>query len=234
VGVVVLILLFLAPLISLMPEATLGAMLLLAGRGLINTNEFRNMAQIRRTELIWAFVAFVVVIVTGILKGALVSVLISMLTLIAQANHPPVYVVARKPGTDVFRPQVAHPDDEVYPGLTIARTEGRLYFANISRVIDQLWAIAHQVSPRVLILDCDAIPDIEYTALKSLTEFEKQLKDAGILLWLVALNPEALPVVRRSPLVEKLGDERMYPNLEQAVEAYQRQLEKLDNLGFDR
>jgi len=226
-GIVVLILLFLAPLISLMPEATLGAMLLLAGRGLIHVREFHTMARIRRTELIWAFIAFVVVIVLGILEGALVSVLISMLTLIAQANRPPVYTMGRKPDTDVFRPLDDHPDDERFPGLLIARTEGRLYFANVSRVIDRLWAMVHQVSPQILILDCDAIPDIEYTALKSLAEFEEQLRDAGILLWLVALNPQVLPIIRRAPLGEKLGNERMYSSLEQAVDAYQAQDEKL-------
>jgi SulP family sulfate permease len=226
-GIVVLILLFLAPLISLMPEATLGAMLLLAGRGLIHVREFHTMARIRRTELIWAFIAFVVVIVLGILEGALVSVLISMLTLIAQANRPPVYTVGRKPDTDVFRPLDDHPDDERFPGLLIARTEGRLYFANVSRVIDRLWAMVHQVSPQILILDCDAIPDIEYTALKSLAEFEEQLRDAGILLWLVALNPQVLPIIRRAPLGEKLGNERMYSSLEQSIYAYQAQDEKL-------
>lgn len=226
-GIVVLILLFLAPLISLMPEATLGAMLLLAGRGLIHVREFHMMARIRRTELIWAFIAFVVVIVLGILEGALVSVLISMLTLIAQANRPPVYTMGRKPDTDVFRPLDDHPDDERFPGLLIARTEGRLYFANVSRVIDRLWAMVHQVSPQILILDCDAIPDIEYTALKSLAEFEEQLRDAGILLWLVALNPQVLPIIRRAPLGEKLGNERMYSSLEQAIDAYQAQDEKL-------
>jgi SulP family sulfate permease len=223
VGVVVLILLFLAPLISLMPEATLGALLLLAGRGLIHVGEFRDMAQIRRTELIWALIAFVVVIVLGILVGALVSVLISMLTLIAQADRPPVYGVGRKPGMDVFRPLEDHPDDETFAGVLIARTEGRLFFANASWVIDKLWALIHQNPPKVLVLDCDAIPDIEYTALKSLAEFEGQLRDAGISLCLSGLNPVPLRVVERSPLGATLGEGRMFTNLEQAVEAIQSQ-----------
>ena len=104
--------------------------------------------------------------------------------------------------------------------MLIARTEGRLFFANVSFVIDNLWSMIHQLSPNVLLLDCSAIPDIEYTALRSLTEFEEQLHNAGTLLWLAALNPEALHIVRQSPLGHKLGNERMYMNLEQAVEAY--------------
>jgi high affinity sulfate transporter 1 len=220
VGVVVLTLLFLAPVISLMPAATLGALVLVAAAGLINLDEFRAMSQIRVEELVWALIAFAGVIVLGTLAGILVAVLISILTLIAQANRPPVYAMGRKPGTDVFRPLGDHPDDETFAGLLIARTEGRLFFANVSSVIDKLWPLVNKVKPQVLVLDCDAIPDIEYTALMLLTEFEEQLSEAGVSLWLAALNDTPFHVVERAPLGATLGHERMYLNLEQAVEAY--------------
>ena len=226
VAVVTLILLFLAPLISLMPEATLGALVLVAAAGLVQISEFRDMAQIRRTELIWALLAFSGVIVLGILEGILVAILISLFTLLIEVDHPPVYVLGRKPDSDVFRPLGDHPQDESFPGLLLARTEGRIFFANISRVIDKLWVLIHQNAPQVLLLDCDAIPDIEYTALKSLAEFEEQLGNAGIVLWLAALNPEALYMVRHSPLAQKLGDERMFPDLGEAVENYSQRLKQ--------
>lgn len=225
VGIAVLTLLFLAPLISLMPEATLGALVLVAAAGLIHIGEFQDMAQFRRIELIWALLATGGVIVLGILEGIVVAVMISLLTMLVKVDRPPVYAIGRKPGSKVLRPLADHSDDETIPGLLMARTEGRLFFANVSWVIDKLWLLIHQVSPQVVILDCDAIPDIEYTALKSLTEFEEQLQAAGISLWLAALNPEVLPIVRRSPLGKTLGNERMYLNLDQAVETYSRRIE---------
>jgi SulP family sulfate permease len=220
VSVAVLTLLFLAPLIGLMPQATLGALVLVAAAGLIHIDEFREMAQIRRKELILALLTVFGVIVLGTLEGILVAVIVSLLTLLAEVERPPVYAMGRKRDTDVFRPFDDHPDDESFPGLLIIRTEGRLFFANASWVIEKFWTVIQQTSPRVLILDCDAVPDIEYTALRSLTEFEAQLHNAGISLWLAALNPEALHIVRGSPLGEKLGNERMFLNLEQAVETY--------------
>ena len=202
--VVALILLFLAPLISLMPEATLGALVLVAAAGLVQIDDFRDMAQIRRTELIWALLAFFGVVVLGILEGILVAILISLLTLLIQVDHPPVYALGRKPGSNVFRPLADHPQDETFPGLLIVRTEGRIFFANISRAIDKLWEMVPQHAPQVLLLDCGAIPDIEYTALKSLAEFEEQLQNAGITLWLAALTPEAWSMVRHSPCGQTL------------------------------
>lgn len=115
VGLVVLTLLFLAPLISLMPEATLGTLVLVAAVGLINISEFKDMAEIRRTELIWALLAFAGVIVLGILEGILVAVVITLLTLVAATERPSVYALGRKPDTKDFRSSINHPDNRVVP-----------------------------------------------------------------------------------------------------------------------
>jgi hypothetical protein len=69
-------------------------------------------------------------------------------------------------------------------------------------------------------MDFSAVPDIEYSALKMLMEGEERMRERGVLLWLVALNPEALGMVQRSPLGETLGRERLLFNLQTAVERY--------------
>jgi anti-anti-sigma regulatory factor len=68
------------------------------------------------------------------------------------------------------------------------------------------------------------VPDLEYTALKMLTEAEKRLRGRGTLLCLAGLNPEVLRIVQNSELGETLGRERMFFNLEQVVEKFQRQM----------
>jgi high affinity sulfate transporter 1 len=220
-GVVAVTLLFLAGVISLMPEATLGALVLVAAAGLIKISEFRTVGQIRIHELGWAVIAFGGVVLLGTLEGILAAVVLSMLDIIYQANHPPVYELGRKSGTDIFRPLEEHPDDETFPGLLILRTEGRMYFGSAPRVREKMLALLQQRQPEVIVVDCSAVPDIEYTALRQFTETEERLRDAGITLWLAALNPEPLRVIERSPLGAALGHERMFFNLEQAVEAYE-------------
>jgi SulP family sulfate permease len=124
-----------------------------------------------------------------------------MLTLIYQSNHPRVYAVRQKPGTDVFRPRSSeHPEDESIPGLLILRTEGRMTFASAPHARLRLAALVDASKARVIILECSAIPDFEYTALRALIEAEEKLREHGVALWLTALNPEALRVVKRSPL----------------------------------
>jgi SulP family sulfate permease len=219
-SVVVLTLLFLAPLVSLMPEATLGALVLVAAAGLVQLDTFKALGRGHPLELAWAVTAMVGVIVLGTLQGILLAVLLSMLTLIYLANHPPVYVLARKPGTDVFRRLGDHPDDETFPGLLMLRVEGALHFASIPRAAEALQALINEERPHVIALDCRAIPGFEFTALERLTEFDENLESEGTTLWLAGLNPSAFETVQASDLGRRLGPDRMFYNMEFAVEAY--------------
>jgi sulfate permease, SulP family len=173
--------------------------------------------------LVWALSAFAGVVLLGTLRGILVAVVVSLLALAHQAYNPPVYALARKRGTTAFRPRSdAHPHDETWPGLLIVRTEGRLFFANAERVADQIRPLIDQARPRVLLMDCRAIFDIEYTALKMLVDADDKLQREGITLWLAGLNPHVLEMVRRAPLGDRLGETRMWPNLDAAVHAYEK------------
>jgi high affinity sulfate transporter 1 len=222
VAMVAATLLFLSPLISLLPQATLAGVVVVTTAPLLNPKDFRSILEVRRTEFLWAVVACVGVVLLGTLQGILVAVAISLLMLFYQANHPLVYIVKRKPGTDVYRPQsVDHPQDESILGLLIVRTEGRMTFASAPHTRERLAGLVQELHPEVVILECSAIPDFEYTALQALTKAEERLRARGITLWLAALNPEALKVVLRSPLGRNLGTQRMFFNLHDAVTAYE-------------
>jgi high affinity sulfate transporter 1 len=211
-------LLLLAPVIALMPQAALAAVVVAYSLDLIRPAEFGEIRRVRRIEFRWALIAFAGVVLLGTLKGILVAVIASLLALAQQAYNPPVYVLGRKRGTQVFRARSKeHPDDETWPGLLILRTEGRLFFANAQRVADKMRLLLEQAKPSVVLLDCSAVIDIEYTAVKMMIEAEEKLRGEGIAVWLAALNPEALAVVQRSRLGETLGRERMFFNLETAV-----------------
>jgi len=213
--------LFLAPVLAPMPNATLAAVVIAYSIGLIDPAELKAIRGIRTLEFRWALAAALGVLLLGTLKGILVAVLLSLASLVALANNPRVDVLVRKRGTNVFRPRSEeHPDDESYPGLVIAKTEGRMYFANAPVVAERLREIVDREKPKVLALDCSAIPGFEFTALNMLVNAEEQLRRDGVELWLVSLNPEALDMIRRTPLAERLGNNRMRFNLEETVDAY--------------
>ncbi len=214
----VVVIVFLSPLIGLMPQATLAAVVIVTSVGLIDPADLVAIRRVRTVEFRWAIAALLGVVVLGTLPGILAAVILSMVSLLRQANTPAVYVLGRKPGTDVFRARaVEHPEDEFAPGCLLLRPEGRIYFANAQRVVDRVVAHVQDAGARSVVLDLSAVPDIEYTGLKSLTELEASLGQSGIVLALAAINPAALGVIQRSPLGARLGRERMFFTLAQAA-----------------
>jgi MFS superfamily sulfate permease-like transporter len=216
-------LLFLAPMLELMPNATLAAVVIAYSIGLVSPAEMAAIRRVRTMEFRWALIACLGVMVLGTLKGILVAIVLSLCGLLWLASDPRVDELRRRRGTrDVFRPRTAeHADDEAIPGLLIIRPVGRVFFGNAENVSDKVMALIHAATPKVVLLDCSAIPGFEYTALKMLVEGEARWREHGVELWLAALNPEAMDMLKRTPLAEKLGHERMYFTVEQAVAAFE-------------
>jgi len=213
--------LLLAPLLALMPQATLAAVVIVYSIGLIQPKEFQAILNIRRTEFTWALTALAGVVLLGTLKGIIVAIVVSLVALASQVADPPVYVLGRKPGTNVFRPRSQeHLEDETFPGLLLLRLEGRVFFANVGNIGQKIRLLVNEAQPEVVVLDFRTVFDLEYSALKVLSEGEKRLRDKGVSTWLVGLNPRVLQMVQRAPLGKDLRREKMQFNLEMAVQKY--------------
>jgi SulP family sulfate permease len=221
-GTALATMLLLAPLLALMPHATLAAVVIVYSVGLIQPAEFRAIRGVRSMEFRWALIAFVGVLAFGTLKGIVVAIIVSMIGLASQTAHPRVSVIGRKRGADVLRPLTPeHPDDETFEGLLIVRPEGRLFFVNAQYVAERIDALVTQHKPRVLAVDMSRVPDIEYSALQALMGGEKRATERGAVVWLVGLNPGVLEMVRHAGLDQRLGRERMLFNAREAIERYQ-------------
>lgn len=216
--------LLLAPLLGLLPHATLAAVVIVYSVSLIQPSEFRSILQVRSMEFRWACIACIGVLLFGTLQGIVVAIVVSLIGLASQTAKPHVYVLARKPGTDVLRPLSAeHPDDETFDGLLLLRPEGRLFFVNVQLVADQIKTLLAQYQPKVLTLDLSRVPDIEYSAFKMLQVAEQRAAEQGVSLWLAGLNPEVLKMVRNSGLADQLGREHLLFNARQAIAQFQAQ-----------
>lgn len=214
--------LLLAPVLGLLPYATLAAVVIVYSVGLIQPAEFLAIRKVRRMEFRWALVACLGVLVFGTLKGIVVAIILSLLGLASQEARPNLYVIGRKRGVDVLRPlSPEHPDDETFPGLLILRPEGRIFFFNARQLGERMLALAEEHQPRVLLLDLSRVPDIEYSALQALIAGERRVRERGFALWLSGLNPGVLEVVRNAGLADRLGRDQLLFNVRLAIQRYQ-------------
>jgi len=214
--------LFISPLLGLLPNATLAAMVIVYSIGLIQPAEFRNIRSVRTMEFRWALIACAGVMFFGTLEGIVMAIIVSMIALASQAAYPPVYVIGRKRGTDILRPlSPENPDDETIDGLLIVRPIGRLFFVNANYVAEQIAALVLAHKPRVLAVDMSRVPDLEYSALLALMEAEHRATEGGRPVWLLGCNPEVLDVVRRAGLDQRMGRDRLLFNTREAIKRFQ-------------
>jgi sulfate permease, SulP family len=215
-GVTLLALTVLAPLLADLAQAILGAIVLVAAIGLVNLAPLRRIRTIRQRDYWVGLAALLSVLAVGVLRGVLAAVLISLLVLLHELDHPRIVA------------------DERAPGLLVVRPEGRLFFANARRVCDRIAAIAvaEQPSPLVVLLDLGAVNDLEVTALERLADLAEDFHGRGMALWVAAPSQRPLEMLRRA--AELLGRTsldadtgrlgiRVFPRLEDAVTAYQDQ-----------
>ncbi len=216
-----LVMFLLAPYIAYMPNATLAGVVIIYSVGLVHLGDFKAVYRVRRTEFYWAVAALLGVILLGTLQGILVAIIVSIIALGQQVANPPVHVLVRKPGTNIFRPQAdEHPDDETIDGLLIVRPEGRIFFLNAERVAETMRELIATHQPRMILFDLSAVFDLEYTALKMLVDGERQQRERGVGLLIAAPNEEVLAMLERSPLGEHIPRQQMFYNVETAVAHY--------------
>ena len=210
----VLTLTLLAGLLADLPEAILGAIVLVAAIGLVNLTPLRRILAIRQRDFWLGLVALAGVLTVGVLGGVLVAVLISLLVLLHDLDHPQIVAGERA------------------PGLLVVRPEGRLFFANARRVVDRIAEIAAEQRPplRVVLLDLSAVNDLEITALERLGDLAEDLHGQARALWIAAPSQRPLEMLRRT--AELLGRTdlqadtgrlglRVFPTLDDAITAYE-------------
>jgi high affinity sulfate transporter 1 len=213
--------LLLAPVLALLPNATLAAVVIVYSVGLIQPMEFLAIRKVRTMEFRWAVIATLGVLVLGTLKGIVVAIIVSMIGLASQTARPRVSIIGRKRGADVLRPLAPeHPDDETFEGLLILRPEGRLFFVNAQYVAERIEALVGEHRPRVLAIDMSRVPDIEYSALQTLEEVARRQTEDGIAVWVAALNPGVMEIARHAGWDERLGRDRLLFNARAAIEKY--------------
>ena len=138
-GFIILTLLFLAPMFSYLPEAVLGAIIIEAVvMGMMDVPEMKRIFRVKRFEFLAAMAALLGVMTFGILQGVVIGVVLSIIWLVAVSALPYIPELGRKPGTRAFFDLKEHPESETYPGLSILRFDGGLFFVNADALGDRL------------------------------------------------------------------------------------------------
>jgi sulfate permease, SulP family len=221
-GVIVLLtLLVLAPLFSKLPKPVLAALIIEAVvMGMMDVPEMRRLFRVQRFDFWIAVAAVAGTLVFGVLAGVMIGIGLSLLWLISVATRPPMPLLGREYGTQVYRELDEHPTDEQFPGIVVLRPDGGLFFATSDAFEDRVREVALS-TPDVngIVLDCEGIDFIDSQGSAKMGEILELTNQAGVTLRLARLKPAVQEVLRRDKFLDRLGEDRIHGNVNRAVEA---------------
>ena len=212
--------LFLGGVLSDLPEATLGCMVVVAVLGLIKPSELRRFWRLDRIEF-WVAVATAGAgLVLGLLPAVLIGVLLTLLLVLRELNRAGVTELRPTATVDDVRP--VDGDTVAIPGLLVLRLDGPLYTANVRASHRQVLAAVDIARPRVVVVDVSTLALVPVTVIDRFSDLERELVARRVELWIAALPPRALATAKQTSRWGDYDDAgRVFPTALAAVRAFQ-------------
>ncbi|WP_246000361.1 SulP family inorganic anion transporter [Nocardioides pocheonensis] len=210
----------LEPLLSAFPATALAAVVVYAAVRLVDVAELRRYASFRRSELTLALATTVAVLAVGVLNGVLVAIGLSVLDLLRRVARPHDAIEGFVPGLAGMHDVDDFPEAVPVPGLVIYRYDSPLFFANAEDFHARALAAAAAEGVRWFVLNTEAIVEVDITAVDALEELRRELESRGIVLALARIKQDLRADLAPSGLLDRIGEEHLFPTLPTAVEAY--------------
>ncbi|MGP3932147.1 SulP family inorganic anion transporter [Nonomuraea sp. KM88] len=212
-------LLALMPLIRTMPQAALGAVIILTAARLVDLPALRRLWRIHRTDFVLAAITALGVLTLGVLQGIVAGVLVSLLEVLRRAVMPYTAVLGRTGENRAYRDVAHHRDAETLPGLVVYRFDAPLFFANADVLRTELRRLITDAEPpvRQIIIDAEAVYDMDTTGAETLHRVIDDCDRVGVRLALARTRTPVRKLIQATGLDERI---RLYPRVADAVTAY--------------
>ncbi len=211
---------FLTPLFASLPNAALGAIIVMAVVGLFDLDEMRHIAEVKPSDLIGLGTAFIATLTLGIERGIAVAVVASMLVVFARMSLPHSAVLGHVAGTTSYRNIDRFPEAHVIDGVRIVRIDAALSFVNAVNVRRLLVAEAAKVAdaPRALVLDASGINDLDATGAEMVHDTLADVAEQGVVFHIANVKGPVRDVLRRAGIWDQLSG-RIHSSINDAVVA---------------
>jgi SulP family sulfate permease len=221
-GLTLIVALFLTPLFAPLPEAVLGAVVIVAVIGMMKFKKMRHLWELRRVDFWLAVVALFGVLTFEALEGLLIAVIISLALLVWRASQPRFSLLGRTPAGLEFGDVTQYPENKTIPGLLIIRPNQSLFFANAdslrAAMVDAVRA--SQPPARAVVLDLEMTHEVDMPGAEMLAELKEKLTGEQVDLLLSRVRYPVRDLLDRSGVTQQIGAENFYARTIDGVLAY--------------
>jgi SulP family sulfate permease len=221
-GLVILFLIFFTSVLSNLPLVALGAIVIVAGYSLIDIGEFRSIYQARRSEFVLAILTLVGVLVFGLIEGVALAVGFSLLEFIRRIYRPHSSILGIHEGKDGFHGVSSEGEKFFFPGLVVYKFDAPLFFANASYFSSDLSSVlsTSEEPVRYLLLDAEAITDLDSSASDMLRELVEELHEKKIIVGITGAGCMLIEMMHKTGIEEIVGLENIFPTIRSGIIAF--------------
>jgi SulP family sulfate permease len=223
--IVALVLLLLTKPLQFLPRCVLGSIVFVIAVRLI---DLRGLASIKREspgEFGLAVITAAVVVLVGVEQGIILAMVLSLLRIVKHTYRPHTGVLVADDGV-YWRLEPPNPGAITKPGLILYRFGAPLFYANAGRFAEEIHTIVGTHSstqqPLWLVVDAEAITNVDYTAARVVIILHDELKQIGVALAFARVGPYLQADFDRHHLTEVIGTKLIFPRLHDALEAFDR------------
>jgi MFS superfamily sulfate permease-like transporter len=219
---IVLLLLFAGGLTTYLPQASLAAIVIVAGTSLFDLATMRWLWRVRRSELVLCLVALLGVALVGVLQGIVIAIVLSLLTFLQRMWRPYDATLGRIPGRHGYHDVARHAKAQQIPGVVIFRFDAPVFFANaehFARCVKK--HIAERGQPvHHLVIAGEPITDIDTTGAESLRDLIADLAESRVTIAFAEMKGPVKDRLRSYGAYEEIGRENFYSTVGHAVTEY--------------
>ena len=214
---VALLLLFFSSLLTDLPQTALAAVVIAAAISLADIPALARFARARMSSLVLSLAATAGVVFFGVLAGIVIAIALSILLFFQRSWWPTGEILGRVGSTGEWHSLRAEPEAIEPDGVLVFRWEAPLFFANSGIFRQQVRRLVRERHPRWVVLQCEAVTDIDVTAADMLDRLDTELNAQGIHMAFVELRTRLHDLVYRYGLFETLDRDHFYSSIDDAL-----------------
>jgi len=223
-ALIILMIVLIPGLFRNLPQPALAAVVITASLSLADIPGTVRLWRQRKMECLLSIVAFLGVVLLGVLPGIVIAVVLSILNVFRRAWWPYDTQLGRVEGLPGYHDVRSYPQAEHLPGLVIYRFDGPLFFANATTFRDEIRRMAKADPPPTWILiAAEPMTDVDTTASDLLEELDEALNDQGISLAFAELKDPVRRKIERYGLTRTINPQHFFPTIESAIAAFRQE-----------
>ncbi|MFE5705356.1 SulP family inorganic anion transporter [Rhodococcus koreensis] len=235
-AVAVLVFVLVAPgVTAYLPDATLGAVVIVAATALVDVDGMVRMWRMSSVEFGLAVAAFLGVALVGVLQGILVAIGLSFVAVVAQAWQPYRTELVRTADRPGFHDVERHPGGDRIPGLVLVRFDAPLFFANGEIFDEYVRSVVAEAPTPVewVVIAAEPITGLDTTAVDELVDLDTYLEGKGIRLAFAEMKGPIKDRLIRFGVGDRFDATHFYPTIDSAVEAFRDRAESAGDPAED-